>query len=96
MLACEIERARGFYASAAPGIELVDPTSRDCLRCALTLYSGILDEIERADYDVFSERVHVGTSRRLAVGMTGLRGAVTARRSARRAGRPVDAVPPAV
>ena len=94
MLAWEIERARGFYASAAPGIDLVDPTSRDCLRCALTLYSGILDEIERADYDVFSRRAHVGTPRRVAVGVTGLRGAVSSRRRARRAGHPVDAVPP--
>ncbi len=95
MLAWEIERTRGYYASAAPGIDLVDPTSRDCLRCALTLYSGILDEIERADYDVFSRRAHVGTPRRVAVGVTGLRGAVSSRRRARRAGQPVDAVPSA-
>ena len=59
----------GSTPSAAPGIELVHPTSRDCLRTAFTLYAEILDEIERADYDVFSGRVQVGLRRRAAVGL---------------------------
>ncbi len=80
LLAWEIERARRLYASAAPGIELVHPTSRDCLRTALTLYAGILDEIERADYDVFSRRVNVSLARRASAGVSGLRGAWSARR----------------
>jgi phytoene synthase len=79
LLAWEIERARGLYASAAPGIELVEASSRDCLRAASTLYAEILDEIERADYDVFSGRVQVGLARRAAVGISGLRGAWSAR-----------------
>jgi phytoene synthase len=83
LLAWEIERARGLYANAAPGIDLVHATSRDCLRTALTLYAGILDEIERADYDVFSRRVHVGLTRRASVGLGGLRGAWTARHGGR-------------
>jgi phytoene synthase len=80
LLAWEIERARGLYAKALPGIALVHPTSRDCLRTACTLYAEILDEIERADYDVFSRRVGVGPARRATVGLAGLRGAVRARR----------------
>jgi 15-cis-phytoene synthase len=79
LLAWEIERARGLYASAAPGIELVDATSRDCLRTASRLYAEILDEIEQADYDVFSGRVQVGLARRAAVGISGLRRARSAR-----------------
>lgn len=82
LLAWEIERARRLYRRAAPGIELVHRTSRDCLRTAFTLYSEILDEIERADYDVFSGRVRVGLARRAAVGLAGLRGAL-GQRSAR-------------
>lgn len=81
LLAWEIERARGLYRSAVPGIELVHPTSRDCLRTAVALYSGILDEVERADYDVFSRRVSVGSARRAVTGLNGLRGALRARRS---------------
>ena len=83
LLAWEIERARRLYAKAAPGIALVHPTSRDCLHTALRLYSEILDGIEAADYDVFSGRVVVGTTRRAAVGLSGLRGSLVARRAAR-------------
>ncbi|HEY2273255.1 MAG TPA: phytoene/squalene synthase family protein [Jatrophihabitantaceae bacterium] len=82
LLAWEIERARTLYRRAEPGIALVDPTSRNCLRTALVLYEGILDEIERADYDVFSGRLSVGLGRRAVVGITGLRGAVRARLAA--------------
>jgi phytoene synthase len=83
LLAWEIERARRLYAKAAPGVELVHPTSRDCLRTALELYAGILDAIERADYDVFSQRVSVRLSDRAKSGLRGLRGSWTARRDAR-------------
>jgi len=86
LLAWEIERTRGFYRAADPGIELVHPTSRDCLRTARTLYSEILDEIERRDYDVFSGRVSVGLRRRADVGLSGLRGSWRARRPGRHGG----------
>jgi len=82
LLAWEIERARGLYRRAELGVDLVDPTSRDCLRTALTLYEGILDEIERNDYDVFSHRVSVSLGRRGAVAVSGLTSAVRARRAA--------------
>jgi phytoene synthase len=45
LLAFEIQRTRRLYAFAEPGIDLVHPTSRDCLRTAFTLYRGILDEV---------------------------------------------------
>jgi phytoene synthase len=83
LLAWEIERARQLYAKAAPGIELVAPTSRDCLRAAFTLYGEILTGIEEADYDVFSARVRVGPARRASVGLAGLRGSLVARRADR-------------
>jgi 15-cis-phytoene synthase len=80
LLAWEIERTRRLYASAAPGIELIDASSRDCLRTAFTLYSEILDVIEAAHYDVFSARVQVGLRRRAEVGLRAVRGAWSARR----------------
>jgi phytoene synthase len=67
LLGCEIERARKLYATAAPGIDLVDATSRNCLRTAFALYRGILDEIERAEYDVFVDRISVPLRRRLGI-----------------------------
>ncbi|MDX6226398.1 MAG: 15-cis-phytoene synthase [Frankiales bacterium] len=72
LLAFEVARARSLLSSAAHGIRLVDPTSRDCLRTALLLYGGILDAVERAEYDVLSQRVAVGPARRLAVALPGL------------------------
>ena len=79
LLAFEIDRARGHYRAAAPGIDLVDPVSRDCLRTAFDLYGGILAEIEQRDYDVFSERVSVPLRDRLEVAGPALVRAVRAR-----------------
>jgi phytoene synthase len=83
LLASEIERARGLYRCAWRGVDLVHPTSRDCLRTAITLYSEILDEIERHDYDVFDRRIRVGLRRRATVGATGLGSAWWTRRADR-------------
>jgi phytoene synthase len=74
LIAHEIARTREIYRRARPGVDLVHPTSRRCLRTATTLYGAILDEIERADYDVFSRRVSVGVRRRAAVAGPGLVG----------------------
>ncbi|MGH8939522.1 MAG: phytoene/squalene synthase family protein, partial [Actinomycetes bacterium] len=56
LLRFEIDRTRGLYDEAAPGIDLLHPSSRDCIRTALTLYRGILDAVERADYQVLTQR----------------------------------------
>jgi len=78
----EVERCREIYAYAAPGIGMLHPTSRDCVRTAFVLYGGILDEVERAGYDVFTERVSVPVPRRLAVALPGMVHAALARREA--------------
>jgi phytoene synthase len=80
LLCYEIERARGLLATAAVGIRLLDPTSRDCVRTALLLYGGILDEIERADYRVLDRRVSVGAGRRVALALPAVGRAWWARR----------------
>ena len=74
----EIARTRALYATARPGIELLHPTSRDCIRTALALYGGILDAVEKADHQVLDRRVAVPLPRRLAVAVPGL---VRARRA---------------
>jgi phytoene synthase len=58
---------RRRYDDAAPGTALLAPESRDCVRAATALYSGILSEIERADYRVLDRRVSVSRPRRLAL-----------------------------
>jgi 15-cis-phytoene synthase len=67
LMAFEIARTRRFYESADLGIPMLPPTSARCIRGARALYSGILDEIEGAGYDVFSSRVRVPTWKKLAV-----------------------------
>jgi 15-cis-phytoene synthase len=63
---------RRVYEFARKGIELLDPRSRPCVGAAYTLYSEILDRIERIDYAIFSQRATVGTARRVNVAARGL------------------------
>jgi phytoene synthase len=76
----EIERTRRLYAFAEPGIDMLHPTSRDCVRTAFTLYGEILDAVEEAHYQVLSRRVGVPLSRRLQVVVPALRHARGTRR----------------
>jgi phytoene synthase len=63
----EIDRIRRYYRSADLGVPMLPPGSARCIAGARALYSGILDEIEDAGYDVFSQRVRVPGWRKLAV-----------------------------
>jgi len=67
LVAFEVGRARVHYLAARPGIALLDPGSRGCIRTAYRLYQGILDEIERADGDVFARRAVVPRRRQVTV-----------------------------
>ena len=80
----EIERTRALYAFAETGVPMVRAESRPCLRTAIALYGGILDEIERADYQVLTGRVVVPERRRAAVAVPALVRALAARREAAR------------
>lgn len=55
----EIKRARKFYREAEKGIRALSRDSRWPVWAALMLYQGILDAIERNDYDVFNKRAFV-------------------------------------
>jgi len=61
----QIERNRRLYAEAMPGIGLLNPDGRFAIAAAADLYRGILDEIERNDYDNFGRRAVVSTGRKL-------------------------------
>ncbi|GAA3764427.1 phytoene/squalene synthase family protein [Salinactinospora qingdaonensis] len=82
-LADLVALTRDIYAQARPGIAMLSPVSRPCVATAYTLYQGILDEIERADYDVWRCRHAVPTRRRLRVALPALGRAVAARVSTR-------------
>ena len=57
----EIERCRALYRSADEGIALLPPASARCVEAARVLYARILDRIEAADHDVFTQRAVVPT-----------------------------------
>jgi phytoene synthase len=90
LIAFEVERARAHYRAAEPGIDLLAPSSRPCIRVAFDLYGGILDEVERAGYQVLDRRVAVPRRRRLGVAGRQL----VAARSAARAERHVSVTTP--
>jgi phytoene synthase len=81
LLRFEVDRARALYRAAEPGIALLHPSSRDCIATASRLYGGILDAVERADYDVLRRRVSVPLTRRASVAGPALLRARRARRA---------------
>lgn len=80
---------RAVYRDALPGIAMLDPVSRPCIRTAFVLYSGILDAIEADGYTVLHRRSVVPRRRRAVVALDGLVRAVAARRAHRRTPGPV-------
>ena len=76
----QVDRVRALEESARPGVDMLHPSSRDCIEAARVLYCGIVDEVERNDYDVFASRATVPLRRRLAVAVPALRRARRARR----------------
>ena len=52
----QIARVRQLQAEAAPGIAMLEASSRPCIEAASTLYCGIVDEVEKIGYDIFNHR----------------------------------------
>ncbi len=61
----EIQRARKFYREAERGIRYLNTDSRWPVWSALMLYQGILDVIEKNDYDVFNQRAYVSQPKKM-------------------------------
>lgn len=77
----QIARVRQMQVEAAPGIDLLDPTSRPCIRAASELYCGIVDEVEAIGYDIFNKRAKTSTARRIRVAGKAYLQALSARRA---------------
>ena len=77
----QIARVRQLQEEAAPGIDLLHPTSRPCIRAASELYCGIVDEVEAIGYDIFNRRAKTSTARRLRVAGKAYIQALSARRA---------------
>ena len=77
----QIARVRQLQIEAAPGIDLLHPTSRPCIRAASELYCGIVDEVEAIGYDIFNKRAKTSTARRIRVAGKAYLQALSARRA---------------
>ncbi|MYW12450.1 squalene/phytoene synthase family protein, partial [Streptomyces sp. SID2563] len=70
-LVAATELTRGVYRTAEPGIGMLDPRVRPCIRAAFTLYGGILDAVAEQDYRVLHRRAVVSRRRRAATAAAG-------------------------
>lgn len=78
LVAFEVRRAVNLYATARPGLRMVDVRSRPCLEAAFTLYKRILRGVIANDFNVFERRITVPTWQRLAtVGHVATRTAIS-------------------
>lgn len=59
MMRFQVERARGYYERALPGIALLAPEGRFAVKVAADVYRAILREIEKSGYEVFTRRAVV-------------------------------------
>ncbi|MFC7895470.1 phytoene/squalene synthase family protein [Streptomyces sp. NPDC057381] len=86
---------REVYRTAEPGIAMLDPRVRPCIRAAFTLYGGILDAIAEQDYTVLHRRAVVSRRRRAATAAAGALRVAGARWRARAPRRAATAGGPA-
>jgi len=76
----QIDRVKRLELESRPGIDMLHPSSRDCIDAARVLYCGIADEVVHIDYEVFKKCATVSMKQRLWVALPAWRRAVKARR----------------
>ena len=65
----QIARVRQLQKEATPGIAMLTPESRACIEAASELYCGIVDEVEKINYEIFAKRAKTSTWRRIKVAL---------------------------
>ncbi|MEU6483612.1 phytoene/squalene synthase family protein [Streptomyces sp. NPDC046887] len=88
-LVAAAELTRGVYREAEPGIAMLEPRTRPCIRTAFVLYGGILDAIAEDGYAVLHRRSVVPRRRRAATAAAGLLRILAARATPPSPPRPV-------
>ena len=75
----QIERVRRLQRESATGIKMLSVQSRACIQAASELYCGIVDEVEKIDYQIFSKRAKTSNMRRMKVAIPAYLRAVSSR-----------------
>lgn len=65
LLQFEVERAKTYYEEAEKLLPLLAETARPTFSIMLRIYLGILEEIQRNQYNIFSQRAHVSTMKKI-------------------------------
>ena len=65
----QIRRVRVLKEESATGIKLLSAGSRSCIEAASELYCGIVDEVEKINYEIFTKRAKTSTLRRVKVAL---------------------------
>ncbi|MDD5155519.1 MAG: phytoene/squalene synthase family protein [Candidatus Omnitrophica bacterium] len=70
LLKFQIQRAQDYYQGSKAGIKLLaGADSRFVASIMANIYSGILTEIEKNDYDVFSRRAQLNNARKCVIAL---------------------------
>ena len=67
LMAYQAERARRYFESSRALFPLISADARTCPRLMHATYSGILEKIEQAGYDVFERRIGISTGSKLVL-----------------------------
>lgn len=63
----EVQRTKEFYQNSERLFDYISPAGQGILKAMYRIYGGILSEIERMDYDVYSSRVGLPRWRKLLI-----------------------------
>lgn len=72
LMAFEVNRARELYDRGSELSRYLSPVGRPVFDTMVKLYRGLLDEIERRDYDVFSQRIRLSHWKKVRLAMGGI------------------------
>jgi phytoene synthase len=72
LLTAIAQRAEDYYKSAQELLPLIDRESRPALWVLVSIYHGLLKRIEKANYDVFSQRVSVPSPQKISILAAGM------------------------
>jgi phytoene synthase len=67
LLAMEADRAREYYQAGAELIPYIDEDSQPALWVLLTIYRRLLEKIASREFDVFTGKISLSTSEKLAI-----------------------------
>ncbi len=67
LMAFQVERAAGYYDRANELFGYLDPVGQPILAGMIRIYGGLLTEIQKRQFDVYSQRVSLPTWRKLLI-----------------------------